>query len=325
MPIISSVPALNAIVKGVGATFTLDKAELLLVPSVAGSPYYSDETNWQSVILNYVSSTGNQSESVLFDATQVTPTALFDVATSALDIFLIESITIMDFQFGTLRVPRSELTVVDFDVDMTPAPSYATFSPTLKEAMFSLSNADMTIAKDNGVAPASFIWGFFNNFIDVSLDQKMYLEFLVGAGSNYKFAIGADFGNGTPSSPFYSNTSGVDTTVGGFINNSGDGALQVFTGATPVPNGVSIPVWNSGAVVMMAIDALNNKVWIGVDGTWADGNPATNTGGFNFTVSLSSYTRIYPKVAMFCSLAIQPDTLTKVAIPAYLPSGYTSF
>lgn len=116
--IISSVPALNSIVKGVGATFTLDKAQLLLVPSVAGSTYYSDDANWQSVILNYVSSTGNQLEPVLFDATQVSPTALFDVAISALDIFLIESITIMDFQFGTFRVPRSELNAVDFDVDM---------------------------------------------------------------------------------------------------------------------------------------------------------------------------------------------------------------
>jgi len=121
MPIISSVPALNAITKGSPATFTLDKAELLLVPSVAASPYYSDDANWQSVVLNYVSSTGNQIEAVLFDATQASPTGIFEIATKGLSVFNIESITIVDFQQGTFRIPRSELNVIDFDVDMTPS------------------------------------------------------------------------------------------------------------------------------------------------------------------------------------------------------------
>jgi len=120
MPIISSVPALGAITKGSPATFTLDKAELLLVPSVAASPYYSISTNWRSVILNYQSSTGNQPEEVVFDATQISPTGIFEVVSSALDIFNIQSILIVDFQGGFFIVPRSELNVVDFDVDMSP-------------------------------------------------------------------------------------------------------------------------------------------------------------------------------------------------------------
>jgi len=125
MPIISSIPALNSIVKGVGATFTLDKAELLLVPSVAADPYYNDQSNWKAVVLNYKSSTLTQPEDVGFDATQVSPTGIFNVVTQATDIFEIQSISIIDFQGGVFLVPRSELNVVDFDVDMSPASLYS--------------------------------------------------------------------------------------------------------------------------------------------------------------------------------------------------------
>lgn len=120
MPIISSVPALNAIVKGVGATFTLDKSQLALVASVAASPYYSVQSNWKNIILVYQSSTGNQPENVYFDATQVSPTGVFDVTLTALNEFLIQSILIEDSQGGFFTVPRSELVVADFDVDMAP-------------------------------------------------------------------------------------------------------------------------------------------------------------------------------------------------------------
>lgn len=121
MAIITSVPAIGSIVKGSPATFTLSKAQLLLVPSVAGSTYYSDSGNWKAVVLNYMSDPLNQPEVVGFDATQVTPTGIFDVVLSALDVFNIQSISIIDFQGGVFTVPRSELTVAEFDVDMSGA------------------------------------------------------------------------------------------------------------------------------------------------------------------------------------------------------------
>jgi len=129
MAIITSVPAIGSIVKGSPATFTLSKAQLLLVPSVAGSTYYSDSGNWKAVVLNYMSDPLNQPEVVGFDATQPTPTGIFDVVLSALDVFNIQSISIIDFQGGVFTVPRSELTVAEFDVDMgTPPPSYVTYN-----------------------------------------------------------------------------------------------------------------------------------------------------------------------------------------------------
>jgi len=123
MPIISSVPALNLITKGSPATFTLDKTALALVASVAASPYYSVQTNWRAVQLNYQGVGSTQSESVIFDASLASPTSVFDIVTQGVDIFNIESISIIDFQNGYFIIPRSELTVVDFDVDMSAAPS----------------------------------------------------------------------------------------------------------------------------------------------------------------------------------------------------------
>jgi hypothetical protein len=65
MSIITSVPALNVIVKGVGSTFTLDKTALSINSVVAASPYYSDMNNWDRVTVVYRSSVGTQSVKVV--------------------------------------------------------------------------------------------------------------------------------------------------------------------------------------------------------------------------------------------------------------------
>ena len=123
MSIITSVPALNAIVKGVGGTFTLNKADVLALPAITADPYFSDTANWYRVVLAYRSSTGNQSENVVFDATQVTPTAIFLASDTALDIFEVLRIDVYDFDNGFISVQRADLTTAEFDVDMTPPPS----------------------------------------------------------------------------------------------------------------------------------------------------------------------------------------------------------
>lgn len=124
MSIITSVPALNSIVKGVGSTFTLDKTALSINSVVAASPYYSDMNNWDKVTIVYKSSVGNQSEKVIFDATQTTPTAPFFASTTARDVFDVVRVTIFDFDNGFISVQRADLVTAEFDVDMTPAPLY---------------------------------------------------------------------------------------------------------------------------------------------------------------------------------------------------------
>jgi hypothetical protein len=107
-------------IKGTATLFTLDKAALAAVTSVAADAYFSDSANWKSVSLLYHSSIGNQHEVVKFEASQSSPTSKFLVSEQSRDIFEIKEIVIKDFDGGTFKVLRSELTTAEFDVDMTP-------------------------------------------------------------------------------------------------------------------------------------------------------------------------------------------------------------
>jgi hypothetical protein len=111
----------TVITKGVPAIFTLDKDALASLPSVAGSAYYSDTTNWNKVILNYGSSVNNQFHIVTFDATQVAPEGYFLASDKAENIFNIISISIIDFDNGVFRIPNTELVPAEFLIDMGPS------------------------------------------------------------------------------------------------------------------------------------------------------------------------------------------------------------
>lgn len=113
------------ITKGEAASFEIDKAELVANSVVTASAYYSDTANWDKILLAYKSSTGNQKETVVFDATVATPTANFLVSDQALDVFEIKKIEIYDFDGGHLPIYRADLTAAEFDVDMTSITSSA--------------------------------------------------------------------------------------------------------------------------------------------------------------------------------------------------------
>jgi hypothetical protein len=120
MPIITKP---SSIQKNSPAEISLDKSALAAVTSVAASAYYSDSANWKEVFIYYKSSVGNQREVLKFNATISSPVATFLVSEKARDIFEVQKIVIVDFDNGSITVPRSQLTVVEFDVDMTPPPA----------------------------------------------------------------------------------------------------------------------------------------------------------------------------------------------------------
>ena len=113
MPIITKA---GTPVKGSSTQFTLSKPDLLLLIS---DVYYSDDTNWKSVQLNYRSSVGKQSTAVKFDPAASPCVGNFSVSSRARDVFQIHEIVIKDFDGGTLKISRADLIVADFDVDMT--------------------------------------------------------------------------------------------------------------------------------------------------------------------------------------------------------------
>jgi hypothetical protein len=115
MPIITKP---STIEKNLEASITLDKSALAALTSVAGDTYFSDTVNWRQVFIKYKSSVGNQTEIIKFDATQENPSGIFFVSAKARDIFEVRKIIIMDFDGGSFIVPRSQLTVSEFDIDM---------------------------------------------------------------------------------------------------------------------------------------------------------------------------------------------------------------
>jgi hypothetical protein len=119
MPIITKS---SPIAKDAPITFTLDKVALAALPVVVADAWFADTANWKKVILTYGSTLGNEMIAVSFDATILTPTGSFLAVSPARDVFDIISITIQDFNQGTLRVPTSSLNQAEFVVDFNAAP-----------------------------------------------------------------------------------------------------------------------------------------------------------------------------------------------------------
>jgi len=105
--------------KGTPMSFSLNKSELASLNEVSSNTYYSDMQNWQSILVKYKSSGGNQYEVLKFDTSNEVPTSNFSVSARALDLFEVQTIQIVDFDGGILTIGRGSLTTSDFDVDFS--------------------------------------------------------------------------------------------------------------------------------------------------------------------------------------------------------------
>lgn len=118
---IISKPAI--IYKGIPATFTLFKINLLGNHIVSASQRFSDVTVWKDVYINYASSEGNQRIVVNFNPTDNFQSGTFSASTRARNSFIVESIVLVDLDGEVLKIPRTELNVVDFDVELSNSDS----------------------------------------------------------------------------------------------------------------------------------------------------------------------------------------------------------
>lgn len=185
MPIITKPAAVD---KNSPAEISLDKSALANVASVLADDYFSDSDNWKEVFIYYKSSTGNQREILKFNAELASPTANFLVSDKALDIFEVQKIVIVDFDSGNITIPRSELTVADFDVDMS-AQAGATIVWDTFISGFTLG-ADGAISKagavsDYGYCPRSSV-GLSGDFelTFEALDTDLLNGWCVGASTS---------------------------------------------------------------------------------------------------------------------------------------------
>lgn len=116
MPIITKPSPLEKDATGV---FSLDKTALALHPIVVASAHFSSPNVWEKIIVKYKSNTLGQFESIEFDASLASPEGQFFVSATAEDIFEVEKITIIDKDGAILLIPRADLTVAEFDIDLS--------------------------------------------------------------------------------------------------------------------------------------------------------------------------------------------------------------
>jgi hypothetical protein len=114
---IISIP--SNIVKGQPASITLFKGELLSNQVVSSNLYFSNLNNWNKVVLNYKSTVGNQKAIVEFSKNNNFAPATFLVSEKARDIFILDSIYIIDNDGQILVVPSTSFTANQFTIDIT--------------------------------------------------------------------------------------------------------------------------------------------------------------------------------------------------------------
>lgn len=220
-----------SIVKNSAAEFTLDKAALAAVASVAANAYYSVSSNWSKVILQYKSSAGNQKELLEFNASLATPTSSFLVSSRARDIFQVNKIVIVDFDGGTFIVPRSQLTVAEFDIDMSVTPpiflrDFA--SPNSIQSFETMTSASISGNVLNCYkAPYSAEYtntqSISNLVVGDSYKVRVYVNAMSshpdysGISDDFRFSISLEMGtNGNPSQVVYITGSQMRSAVGAF-------------------------------------------------------------------------------------------------------------
>lgn len=322
----------SSVEKGNEVEFTLNITDLLAHASVSGDAYFSVQSNWDKVFVNYTSE-GYQKEILIFNNVDsgTSSAANFGVFSNARDLFEVHSIIIMDKQNGCLKIKRSDLVVADFDVDFSsqaPAPSSNGFNPLLTSSELTLSNNNRTITRSTSSLPY-IEWSLVDNPINVANGGKYYWEIsydALGSGphsnqSYFGFSavneesvltnLGFSSNNypfGFTSPDFDASYTRIDTTFLSFRDDGGTNSVS----ATNMPTNMS----SVGQRLMIALDLDNQSMFVGVDGDWGTANPITNLNGLNIVLSKGF---IYPGVA--CGFGGASFTL--VSSPLYQPSGFT--
>jgi hypothetical protein len=188
----------TSIEKGQSNVITLNKA---LLNAEFTNTYFDVLTNWKSVIGTYKTPEG-QINDVVFDASEASPQGDFNPSALAQNSdWEIQSITIQDFDNGSLKLLRGDLTTADFDIILSVVFLWDVLSAGVStDASGGLSGGgsldinisklstntqdfDVTFVFDKADAPTGFRVGVSDsNIVDV---QGNFYGFVVtdGAGS----------------------------------------------------------------------------------------------------------------------------------------------
>lgn len=108
----------SAVARGTPAQFTLSKFDLSNHVKVLADSHFSDMANWKYVSASYSSTTSGQSETLVFDMAEVSPSTFFAISDKSVGSFSVQDVTIYDLDGGFLILNRIDLTVelANFDV-----------------------------------------------------------------------------------------------------------------------------------------------------------------------------------------------------------------
>jgi hypothetical protein len=135
----------SAITKGAPSAFGLSKTELLAHSKLVGNTHFLNTANWSHISVNYRSAIGNQKKTLVFKASDVTPTADFKTSDSADDSFIIHSIVIHDNDGGSFTLFRYDLNVADFDINISGTVPTAPSAPVGLALIPNASNTSMGV------------------------------------------------------------------------------------------------------------------------------------------------------------------------------------
>lgn len=113
---IISKPAL--VYKGTPIEFILFKTNLISNHIVSSNSQFSSFSKWSKVYLNYKSTEGNQRIVVNFDAADGFMSGSFFASERARNSFHIEALVIVDLDGEILKLERSNLNTLDFDLEL---------------------------------------------------------------------------------------------------------------------------------------------------------------------------------------------------------------
>ena len=262
--------------KGQANEFDLSKSDLAAVSKVVNDSYFSDQANWSKVIVEYKSAEGNQHEMVIFDASEASPKGNFEVSEKARDSFEVQSVKIMDFDGGYLKLGRGDLTVEDFDIAFeitSPTPSIA-FDPINTESNVTLSNNNRTatLSSTNAGIAKSEVWTSVKDFtgpsyIEYTVEDVSSPFFLGLVASNAAFD-GADLTSLDRLTP--------NGAIRVAISVKSDGSVYIGSSGSPFSYISSL---NIGDIVTIAYDGPD--AYVALNGVWLDGFLPESTGGLN--------------------------------------------
>jgi hypothetical protein len=165
------------IAKGQPNEIDLSKSELALLSKVVNDSYFSDQTNWSKVIVEYKSAEGNQHEMMIFDASEASPKANFEVSEKARDSWEVQSVKIMDFDGGYLKLGRGDLTVEEFDIVLSSSTSLTSLTWFNLPATMDDSVADTLSGTGSEFRSNEFIPAGSSGYIEFKLDVYSTQDF----------------------------------------------------------------------------------------------------------------------------------------------------